>query len=122
MHIQLVDILQYTNLLVSQRCSLRAFQHKYYALDDRNAFSGKNTLVILLQLYRLYVVHAENKIATENKRKLEAQKGRRKRKDLNEMNHFNDIYIISSGSKLDKKRKGKKKYLMFRHVCMFVWF
>lgn len=71
---------------------------------------GKNTLVILLQLYRLYVVHAENKIATENKRKQEAQKGRKKRKDLNEMNHFNDIYIISSGSNLDKKRKGKKKY------------
>lgn len=63
----------------------------------------------MLQLYRLYVVRAENKKITAKKRIQEAKKGRKKRKDLNEMNHFNDIYIISN-SKLDKKRKGKKKY------------
>lgn len=79
-------------------------------------FVGKNTLVILLQLYRLYVVHAESKIANENKRKMEAQKGHKKRKDLNEMNHFNDIYIISSG-KLDKKKKKKKYEVLSELIC-----
>lgn len=64
---------------------------------------GKNTLVILLQLYRLYVVHSENK-ANEKKKMLDSLKANsRKRNDLNEMNQFNDIYIISSG-KLDKRR------------------
>lgn len=68
--------------------------------------SGKNTLVILLQLYRLYVVHTENRKA--NKKKALAERDRsRKRNELNEMNQFNDIYIISSG-KFDKKKKHKR--------------
>lgn len=62
----------------------------------------------MLQLYRLYVVHAENKKANELKLKQAAQNSRKKRNnDLNEMNHFNDIYIISN-SKCDKKRRGKR--------------
>lgn len=60
----------------------------------------------MLQLYRLYVVHSENK-ANERKKLLEAQKSSRKRNDLSEMNQFNDIYIISSG-KLDDKRRNKR--------------
>ncbi|KAJ6635567.1 Transmembrane protein [Pseudolycoriella hygida] len=65
-------------------------------------FTCKNTLVILLQLYRLYVVHTENRKA--NKKKMLAERDRsRKRNELNEMNQFNDIYIISSG-KFDKKK------------------
>ncbi len=66
---------------------------------------GKNTLVILLQLYRLYVVHTENRKA--NKKKMLAERDRsRKRNELSEMNQFNDIYIISSG-KFDKKKHKK---------------
>lgn len=69
---------------------------------------GKNTLVILLQLYRLYVVRAENKKANELKLKNEAKNSRKKRNnEMSEMNHFNDIYIISN-SKCDKKRRGKR--------------
>ncbi|KAG4076381.1 hypothetical protein HA402_005824 [Bradysia odoriphaga] len=65
-------------------------------------FTCKNTLVILLQLYRLYVVHTENRKA--NKKKMLAERDRsKKRNELNEMNQFNDIYIISSG-KFDKKK------------------
>lgn len=72
---------------------------------------GKNTLVILLQLYRLYVVHSENK-ANEKKKMLDTLKANsRKRNDLNEMNQFNDIYIISSG-KLDKRRS--KRFALSR--------
>lgn len=60
----------------------------------------------MLQLYRLYVVHTENSKA--NKKKILAERDRsRKRNDLNEMNQFNDIYIISSG-KFDKKKKHKR--------------
>lgn len=78
----------------------------------------------MLQLYRLYVVRAENKKATELKLKQEAQKNSRKKrnKDMNEMNHFNDIYIISN-SKCDKKRRGKRLlYLqcaITKLICVF---
>lgn len=40
----------------------------------------------------------------------------RKRNDLNEMNQFNDIYIISSG-KFDKKKKHKR----YRIILMWHW-
>lgn len=67
-------------------------------------------MVILLQLYRLYVVHTENSKAMltggGSKKKSANGRHRKKNNDLSEMNQFNDIYIISSG-KFDKKR-GKK--------------
>lgn len=67
-------------------------------------------MVILLQLYRLYVVHTENSkaivIGNNKKKSINNQRHRKKNNDLSEMNQFNDIYIISS-EKFDKKR-GKK--------------
>lgn len=58
-------------------------------------FTCKNTLVILLQLYRLYVVHSENR---KTKKKI---KMRSKGEELTE------VYVIS-GSKKKKRHKRPK--------------
>ncbi|XP_059621195.1 transmembrane protein 26 [Phlebotomus argentipes] len=55
-------------------------------------FTCKNTLVILLQLYRLYVVHTEN----------------RKMKSRRQERRMNDIYIISSGKHDEGKRRSRR--------------
>lgn len=73
--------------------------------------------MILLQLYRLYVVHSENSKANEKKLQMEKQKLHRKPNDLNEMNQFNDIYIISSG-KLDKRRGKRFVHLFYMQICI----
>lgn len=63
-------------------------------------FIGKNTLVILLQLYRLYVVHYENK--KNKKKKLQAERELQYRQS-------NDIYIISKRSKRDRKHRDRNE-------------
>ncbi|XP_026465093.1 transmembrane protein 26, partial [Ctenocephalides felis] len=60
-------------------------------------FTCKNTLVILLQLYRLYVVHAEGR------RKLQNGGRRRKRRD-----QLTDISVISGRMVKDSSRKREK--------------
>ncbi|XP_070500827.1 transmembrane protein 26 [Chironomus tepperi] len=59
-------------------------------------FTCKNTLVILLQLYRLYVVFSETKKSVAMKKKIKS-----KRKDTG--------YGTAGSSYEDKKRKGDKK-------------
>lgn len=59
-------------------------------------FTCKNTLVILLQLYRLNVVHSENR---KTKRKLKISSRR--------SDELTDVYVIS-GSKHKKRRKRAK--------------
>lgn len=75
---------------------------------------GKNTLVILLQLYRLYVVHTENNKSKSKKKKLkyyqdrqrQSRGGRGQRKY-----DSGDIYIISN----EKSSKQKKRLDKFNH-------
>uniref|UniRef100_A0A1B0DH39 Uncharacterized protein n=1 Tax=Phlebotomus papatasi TaxID=29031 RepID=A0A1B0DH39_PHLPP len=57
-------------------------------------FTCKNTLVILLQLYRLYVVHTEN-------RKMKANRRHQERR-------MNDIYVISGSKHNEGKRKSRR--------------
>lgn len=63
-------------------------------------FTCKNTLVILLQLYRLYVVHYENK--KNRKKKLQAERELKYRQS-------NDIYIISKKSKRNRKHRDRNE-------------
>lgn len=126
-------IISYMNVFFTCKLSVQP-QFQNFSINNNLWCSiGKNTLVILLQLYRLYVVHSENK-ANEKKKMLDTLKANsRKRNDLNEMNQFNDIYIISSG-KLDKRRSkrfalSRKQndlvlifiylfaYIIFQHFC-----
>lgn len=105
-------IISYMNVFFTCKWSSRSQQirTRSVSLIRLQCFAGKNTLVILLQLYRLYVVHSENKV-NEKKKTLAALKANsRKRNDLNEMNQFNDIYIISSG-KLDKRRSKRFDFI-----------
>lgn len=78
-------------------------------------FLGKNTLVILLQLYRLYVVHTENNKTKSKKKKLKYQQECRQRQSKGSRGHrkndSDDIYIISNErSSKHKKRLGRKFY------------
>lgn len=75
---------------------------------------GKNTLVILLQLYRLYVVHTENKKSKTKKKKLkyhqERQRHSRGNRGQSRKYGSGDIYTISN----EKSGKHKKRWeLMF---------
>uniref|UniRef100_A0A336M1F4 CSON007663 protein n=1 Tax=Culicoides sonorensis TaxID=179676 RepID=A0A336M1F4_CULSO len=80
-------------------------------------FTCKNTLVILLQLYRLYVVHTENH---KNKKKLQkskyAPKNRKYQREFErgygwDVRSFDpgDIYMISNG-KFDRPKRNRKYY------------
>lgn len=68
-------------------------------------FVGKNTLVILLQLYRLYVVQSENNKSKSKKKKLKYhQDQQRKQKGSRKKYETEDIYIISNEKSKRKKR------------------
>jgi hypothetical protein len=73
-------------------------------------FSGKNTLVILLQLYRLYVVQSESSKANLKKKKLKHQQDRarnsRGSRGRRRCDSSGDVYIISN----EKSSKHKKRY------------
>lgn len=64
-------------------------------------------MVILLQLYRLYVVHSEthkNKKKIKQQEKYSSRSKRSQHKDVERLGYeCNDIYIISNG-KYDHKR------------------
>ena len=69
-------------------------------------FAGKNSLVILLQLYRLYVVNSEywkTKRELKNSKQLKTRKIRKKYDDDYDEYTNKEIYMISSG-KYDKKK------------------
>lgn len=71
------------------------------------AIVGKNTLVIMLQLYRLYVVQAENRKAQRQLRRMGAaapQKKQRRRRS-SDRNELNDIYTITKGRSGNNRRK-----------------
>lgn len=79
---------------------------------------GKNTLVILLQLYRLYVVHSENHKHKKKSQKVKyMSRSRRPQKDLErsgygwDVRNFDsgDVFMISNG-KYDKQKRAKKGY------------
>lgn len=71
---------------------------------------GKNTLVILLQLYRLYVVQSESSKSKTKKKKLKYQQDRQRNSRGSRGHRRNDssgdIYIISN----EKSSKHKKRY------------
>lgn len=75
-------------------------------------FLGKNTLVILLQLYRLYVVQTENNKNKSKKRKLKYHQERQKQSKGGgkgrRRNDSEDIYIISN----ERSSKQKKRLEM----------
>lgn len=78
-------------------------------------FTCKNTLVILLQLYRLYVVHTENHKHKKLQRRQQLHNAikerdakRSQRSDVERCDNA-DIYIISSG-KYDRGRRSKRAY------------
>lgn len=68
---------------------------------------GKNTLVILLQLYRLYVVHTENRKSKSKKKKSKAHQDRQKKAkgSKGHRRHDSDVYTISN----ERSSKHKKR-------------
>lgn len=93
-------IITYMNVFFT--CRLILFTpFKIESLQKILSIVAKNTLVILLQLYRLYVVQSENKKHL-SRRKLEIyhQKHSRRR-------HDGDIYMISN-EKFEKSRDRSK--------------
>ncbi|CAO1397833.1 unnamed protein product [Diamesa hyperborea] len=73
-------------------------------------FTCKNTLVILLQLYRLYVVQSENNKSKSKKKKLKYhQDQQRKQKGSRKKYETEDIYIISNEKSKRKKRLDTNK-------------
>lgn len=91
------------------------------------SLKGKNTLVILLQLYRLYVVQSENKKTKVHKRKLkhhQQQQQRQKQNSKGGKGHrrhdsSDDIYIISN-EKSNKQHKKRFEDLTFHHISLMI--
>lgn len=77
---------------------------------------GKNTLVIMLQLYRLYVVYSENQKSLSTKKKLKYQQGERRqvtKGNKGQKRHgSDDIYIISN-EKSGRSRKRLENIIIF---------
>lgn len=71
-------------------------------------FTCKNTLVILLQLYRLYVVYSESRKNNLKKRKMRnfsKERNSKARGKIKRRNDFEEIYTISN----EKASKSKKR-------------
>lgn len=71
----------------------------------QNFFVGKNTLVILLQLYRLYVVHTENRKSKSKKKKMKYHEDRQRFSKGGRRRRNSDVYIISN----EKSSRQKKR-------------
>lgn len=76
-------------------------------------FTGKNTLVILLQLYRLYVVHSENHKHKKKSQKVKyiARSRRSQREPGWDVKSFDsgEVYMISNG-RYDKQKRPRRGY------------
>ncbi|KAG5682312.1 hypothetical protein PVAND_011671 [Polypedilum vanderplanki] len=97
------EIISYINIFFTYKC------FKVFLFDEISVknflYAGKNTLVILLQLYRLYVVYSENRKSLKIKRK-QNYYGEKQRFKSNKRRQHDDVYTISNEkSSRNKKRK-----------------
>lgn len=104
------EIISYMNVFFTCKCKRIACKSlKFMKFFD---MTGKNTLVILLQLYRLYVVHSENhKYKKKLQRAKYSSRTRRPPKDYDrgygwDMRSFDsgDVFMIST-TKYDKQKR-----------------
>lgn len=98
-------IINYMNVFFTCKTYARE-THDPMIYTNSNLPPGKNSLVIILQLYRLYVVNAE---FWKNRRESRMEKARQyqSRRRVHDADH-NSIYMISNERGGDVKKKIKK--------------
>lgn len=102
------QIISYMNVFFTCNSHKNLTRNEFLQFLVSNFFIvGKNTLVILLQLYRLYVVHTENRKSKSKKKKSKAHQDRQKKAkgSKGHRRHDSDVYTISN----ERSSKHKKR-------------